>query len=309
MDILYAVNRVRPTLPYAYVKVAEGCDKPCTFCAIPLIRGPQRSRRPVNIAEEISSLVEAGVSEVVLVAQDLAAYGRDIDAPGGIVELLELVDGIESLRRLRLLYLYPKEIRPALIEQMTSNPVIAPYFDLSLQHSSTRLLRMMKRSGGGDRYRELIGSIRAAAPQAALRSSFIVGFPGETDDEVEELVEFLAEVRLDWAGFFPFSAEEGTSAADLDGRIDAETVEERLRYLQGIQEEITAEANAAMIGQTVAVLVDQVEEGVAVARSYREAPEIDGVINLDSGVPGQWLLAEINAAYGAELSGTVVGTA
>jgi ribosomal protein S12 methylthiotransferase len=309
MDILHAVNRSRPTLPYAYVKVAEGCDKPCTFCAIPLIRGPQRSRRPVNIAEEISSLVQAGVTEVVLVAQDLAAYGRDIDAPGGIVELLELVDGIEGLRRLRLLYLYPKEIRPALIEQMTSNPVIAPYFDLSLQHSSTRLLRMMKRPGGGDRYRDLIASIRAAAPQAALRSSFIVGFPGETDDEVEELVEFLEEVRLDWAGFFPYSAEEGTFAAELDGRVDSETVEERLRYLQGVQEEITAEANSAMIGQTVAVLVDQVEEGVPVARSYREAPEIDGVINLDRGAPGEWLLAEINGAYGAELSGTVVGTA
>jgi tRNA A37 methylthiotransferase MiaB len=205
--------------------------------------------------------------------------------------------------------LYPKEIRPALIEQMTSNPVVAPYFDLSLQHSSTRLLRMMKRSGGGDRYRELIGSIRAAAPQAALRSSFIVGFPGETDDEVEELVEFLAEVRLDWAGFFPFSAEQGTLAAELANRVDVETVEERLRYLQGIQEEITAETNSEMIGRTVAVLVDQVEDGVAVARSYREAPEIDGVINLDRGVPGEWLVAEINGAYGAELSGTVVGTA
>jgi ribosomal protein S12 methylthiotransferase len=168
---------------------------------------------------------------------------------------------------------------------------------------------MMKRPGGGNRYRELIGSIRAAGPEAALRSSFIVGFPGETEDEVEELASFLEEVRLDWAGFFPYSAEEGTPAAELAGRPDAETVEERLRYLQGVQEEITADANAAMIGQTVEVLVDQVEEGLAVARSYREAPEIDGVINLDRGVPGEWLLAKITGAYGAELSGTVVGTA
>ncbi|MEX0946705.1 MAG: 30S ribosomal protein S12 methylthiotransferase RimO [Acidimicrobiia bacterium] len=309
MDILHAVNRSRPTLPYAYVKVAEGCDKPCTFCAIPLIRGPQRSRRPVNIAEEISGLVADGVSEVVLVAQDLAAYGRDIEAPGGIVELLELVDGIEGLRRLRLLYLYPKEIRPALIEQMSTNPVIAPYFDLSLQHSSTRLLRLMKRSGGGDSYRELIESIRAASPQAALRSSFIVGFPGETDDEVEELASFLDEVRLDWAGFFPYSAEDGTPAAALDSRVDPETVQERLRYLQGIQEDITAGTNAAMVGEKVVVLVDQVEEGVPVARSYREAPEIDGVINLDAGQPGEWLIAEITGAYGAELSATVVESA
>jgi ribosomal protein S12 methylthiotransferase len=309
MDILHAVNRSRPTLPYAYVKVAEGCDKPCTFCAIPLIRGPQRSRRPVNIAEEISGLVADGVSEVVLVAQDLAAYGRDIEAPGGIVELLELVDGIEGLRRLRLLYLYPKEIRPALIEQMSANPVIAPYFDLSLQHSSTRLLRLMKRSGGGDSYRELIESIRAASPQAALRSSFIVGFPGETDDEVEELASFLDEVRLDWAGFFPYSAEDGTPAAALDSRVDPEAVQERLRYLQGIQEDITAGTNAAMVGEKVVVLVDQVEEGVPVARSYREAPEIDGVINLDAGQPGEWLIAEITGAYGAELSATVVESA
>jgi ribosomal protein S12 methylthiotransferase len=309
MDILHAVNRTRPTLPYAYVKVAEGCDKPCTFCAIPLIRGPQRSRRPVNIAEEISGLVANGVSEVVLVAQDLAAYGRDIDAPGGVVELLELVDGIDGLRRLRLLYLYPKEIRPALIEQMSTNPVIAPYFDLSLQHSSTRLLRLMKRPGGGDRYRELIGSIRTASPPAALRSSFIVGFPGETDDEVEELASFLDEVRLDWAGFFPYSAEDGTPAAELGGRVDPETVQERLRYLQGIQEDITAGANAAMVGEKVAVLVDQVEEGVPVARSYREAPEIDGVINLDAGEPGEWLIAEITGAYGAELSATVLESA
>jgi len=309
MDILHAVNRSRPSLPYAYVKVAEGCDKPCTFCAIPLIRGPQRSRRPVNIAAEISSLVQAGVSEVVLVAQDLAAYGRDIGAPGGIVELLQLVDGIDGLRRLRLLYLYPKEIGQSLIEQMTSNPKIAPYFDLSLQHSSTRLLRMMKRSGGGDRYRELIGSIRASAPQAALRSSFIVGFPGETDDEIEELATFLEEVRLDWAGFFPYSAEEGTPAAGLAGRPHPEAVEERLRYLQGIQEEITADANAAMIGETVEVLVDQVEDGLAVSRSYREAPDIDGVINLDRGQPGDWLRVEITGAYGAEMSGTVVGAA
>jgi MiaB/RimO family radical SAM methylthiotransferase len=263
----------------------------------------------VNIAEEISGLVADGVSEVVLVAQDLAAYGRDIEAPGGIVELLELVDGIEGLRRLRLLYLYPKEIRPALIEQMSTNPVIAPYFDLSLQHSSTRLLRLMKRPGGGDRYRELVESIRAAAPQAALRSSFIVGFPGETDDEVEELASFLDEVRLDWAGFFPYSAEDGTPAAALDSRVDPERVEERLRYLQGIQEDITAGTNAAMVGEKVVVLVDQVEEGVPVARSYREAPEIDGVINLDAGQPGEWLIAEITGAYGAELSATVVESA
>jgi MiaB/RimO family radical SAM methylthiotransferase len=306
MDILYAVNRPQPTLPYAYVKVAEGCDKPCTFCAIPLIRGKQRSRRPVNIAQEVAGLVEGGVTEVVLVAQDLAAYGRDIDAPGGLVELIDLLDDIDDLVRLRLLYLYPKEIKPNLVDQIAHNPKVASYFDLSLQHASEKLLRGMKRPGGTDRYLDLIRQIREADPDAALRSSFIVGFPGESDDHVEELADFLTEARLDWAGFFPYSAEDGTPAALLDGRVDSEVVSERHRYLQGIQDEITSEAGAAMIGRRVEVLVDQVEDGVAVARSYREAPEIDGVITIDAGSPGDWLEIEVTASFGSELEGRVV---
>ncbi|HKY46382.1 MAG TPA: 30S ribosomal protein S12 methylthiotransferase RimO [Acidimicrobiia bacterium] len=306
MDILYAVKRPQPTLPYAYVKVAEGCDKPCTFCAIPMIRGKQRSRRPVNIAQEVAGLVEAGVTEVVLVAQDLAAYGRDIDAPGGLVELIDLLDDIDGLVRLRLLYLYPKEIRPGLIDQIAYNPKVASYFDLSLQHASEQLLRAMKRPGGTDRYLDLIRQIREADPDAALRSSFIVGFPGESDDQVEELADFLAEARLDWAGFFPYSAEEGTPAALLGGRVPSEVVSERHRYLQGIQDEITSEAGAAMIGRRLEVLVDQVEDGVAVARSYREAPEIDGVITIDAGSPGDWLEIEVTASFGSELAGKKV---
>ena len=306
MDILYAVDRPAPTLPYSYVKVAEGCDKPCTFCAIPLIRGKQRSRRPVNIAQEVAALVRAGVSEVVLVAQDLAAYGRDIGAPGGLVELIEMLDDIGDLVRLRLLYLYPKEIKPELIDEIAHNPKVASYFDLSLQHASEQLLRRMKRPGGTERYLDLIHRIREADPEAALRSSFIVGFPGETDDHVEELAEFLAQARLDWAGFFPYSAEDGTPAALLDGRVDPEIVSERHRYLQGIQDEITSEAGAAMIGRRVEVLVDQVEDGVAVARSYREAPEIDGVITINEGNPGDWLQVEVTAAFGSELEGKVI---
>lgn len=306
MDILHMVNRPRPELPYAYVKVAEGCDKPCTFCAIPLIRGKQRSRRPINIMEEVSALVAAGVTEVVLVAQDLAAYGRDIDAPGGLVELIQLLDEIGGLRRIRLLYLYPKEIRPALISEIAGNPKVASYFDLSLQHSVERLLRGMKRPGSGPRYLELIDHIRIADPAAALRSSFIVGFPGETDDNVEDLAKFLDEARLDWGGFFPYSAEDGTSAATMSKRPDRDSVSERLRYLQAIQEEITASANSQMVGTTVEVLIDQVEDDVPVGRSYREAPEIDGVITVDRGKPGDWVTVEITAAYGPDLEGIAI---
>ncbi len=306
MDILFEVRRPAPSTPYAYVKVAEGCDKPCTFCAIPLFRGKQRSRAPVNIRDEVVQLVADGVSEVVLVAQDLAAYGRDIAAPGGIVELLRFLSDVDGLRRMRLLYLYPKEIRPALIAEMAVNPLIASYFDLSLQHASGPLLRAMKRPGDGERHRRLVEDIRAADPDAALRSSFIVGFPGETDDQVEELAEFLEAAELDWAGFFPYSAEEGTPAALLPGRIGDDEIAARLRHLQAIQDEITAARNAAQVGRTVDVLVDMVEEGVPVGRSYREAPEIDGVITLDRGRAGEWVRAEITGAYETDLAGTVV---
>jgi ribosomal protein S12 methylthiotransferase len=306
MDILNLVTRPAPTLPYAYVKVAEGCDKPCTFCAIPLIRGKQRSRRPIEIRDEMAGLTAAGVSEIVLVAQDLAAYGRDADESWNIVDLLRFVTDVDGLATARLLYLYPKEIRPALIEEMASNPRIASYFDLSLQHSAGELLRGMKRPGDGARYRELIASIREAAPGAALRSSFIVGFPGETDDHVEDLAEFLEDVRLDWAGFFPYSPEQGTPAAEMDGRVDRPDIEDRLRYLQGIQEEITAETNLSQVGETLAVLIDQVEDGVPVGRSYREAPEIDGMITLDTGRPGDLVDARITGAFGPDLEATVL---
>jgi tRNA A37 methylthiotransferase MiaB len=189
---------------------------------------------------------------------------------------------------------------------MAGHPVIADYFDLSLQHSSQKLLRSMRRPGSGSGHLELISRIRAAAPKAASRSSFIVGYPGETEDDLEGLAEFLSEAELDWAGFFPYSAEVGTDAAEMPDQVPGHEIAERLRYLQGIQDEITATKNAAMVGTTVDVLIDQVEDGQAVGRSYREAPEIDGMILLDAGGVGEWVLANIDGAYGTDLSATVV---
>lgn len=306
MDILYEVRRPAPDTPYAYVKVAEGCDKGCAFCAIPQFRGAQRSRPPVNVRDEVADLAAAGVGEVVLVAQDLAAYGRDLDAPGGIVDLLRFLGDVEGLRRLRLLYLYPREVTPALVEEMAANPLVAPYFDLSLQHASGPLLRAMRRPGDGDRHLRLISEIRAAAPGAALRSSFIVGFPGETPADVDLLEGFLSEARLDWAGFFPFSPEEGTAAEGLPGRIGPDEMGERLRRLQEVQDAITAARSAERVGSEVTVVVDQVEDGTPVARSEREAPEIDGVVLLDRGEPGEWLRARITGSYGADTTGEVL---
>jgi ribosomal protein S12 methylthiotransferase RimO len=308
MDILYESRRPTPTTPYAYVKAAEGCDKLCTFCAIPQFRGKQRSRGAANIRSEIAQLASAGVAEIGLVAQDLAAYGRDTGGDG-IVELIQVLSTVDGLRRLRLYYLYPREIRPELIEEMASNPTVADYFDLSLQHTSTRLLRAMKRPGSGEKHRELIGAIRSAAPGAALRSSFIVGFPGETDDDVDELAAFLTDSELDWAGFFPYSPEDGTEAAIMDQQIPEVEKESRMRHLQRVQDEITTGRSIAQIGRALTVVVDQVEDGQPVARSYREAPEIDGVILLDRGEPGDWLAVEVIGGYGTDLDAVVRGPA
>ena len=306
MDILHATGRPVSNFPYAYLKVAEGCNKPCTFCAIPAIRGKQRSRRPTEIRDELSGLVESGVSEVVLVAQDLAAYGRDIDAPGGLPDLLAFVGDVVGLKRLRLLYLHPREINDRLLMEMTSNPVVAPYFDLSLQHVSQPLLRAMKRPGNTDKHLALVDRIRELAPEAALRSSFIVGFPGETDEQVEELADFLEVAQLDWAGFFPYSAEPGTPAATMDRQVAKETTLERHRYLSGIQEDVTISRNETWLGQVDEVLVDQVEDEIPIGRSYRHAPEIDGVVRLERGEPGEWLKVEYTGVYGPDMEAAVL---
>ena len=306
MDILHATGRPSTGFPYAYLKVAEGCNKPCTFCAIPLIRGKQRSRRPTEIREELVALTHSGVSEVVLVAQDLAAYGRDIDAPGGLPDLLTFLSDVDGLRRLRLLYLHPREINERLLVEMTSNDKVAPYFDLSLQHVSQPLLRGMKRPGNTEKHLALIERIRELAPEAALRSSFIVGFPGETEAHTDELEEFLSQACLDWGGFFPYSAEPGTPAAEMDNQVDRELTMTRLRRLTAIQEEVTVDANAAWLGNTDEVLVDQIEDGVPVGRSYRQAPEIDGVVRLDRGEPGEWRKVEYVGVYGPDMEAMVL---
>jgi MiaB/RimO family radical SAM methylthiotransferase len=288
------------------LKVAEGCDKPCTFCAIPAIRGRQRSRRPVEIREELELLTGSGVREVVLVAQDLAAYGRDIEAPGGLTELLIFLSDVPGLERLRLLYLHPREIRDTLLEEMTANPMVAPYFDLSLQHVSGPLLRRMKRPGNLEKHLALVERIRDLDPEAALRSSFIVGFPGETDDDVDNLSGFLTEARLDWAGFFPYSPEPGTPAAEMSDQVPRNLTMDRLRQLSAIQEEVTESRHAEWLGRIDRVLVDQVEDGVPVGRSHRQAPEIDGVVRLDDGRVGEWETVEYTGVFGPDMEAVQV---
>ena len=279
---LLELPRAKPRAPWAYVKVAEGCDRACAFCAIPSFRGKQRSRTPDAIVTEARDLVEQGVVELVLVAQDIAWYGRDAAEPGALAPLLRRLDDLREhgLARVRLLYLYPSEVKDPLVSTMLELPSVVPYFDLSLQHAAPGLLRRMKRWGSGERFAGMVDGIRAREPGATFRSSFIVGFPGETEADHDALLSFLGDACLDWAGFFAFSEEDGTPAAAMDGVVDGSLVRERLRECAEVQEPITAAARAALVGTEVEVLVDGAEDDVLVGRTYREAPEIDGVVRL-----------------------------
>jgi len=265
---LLNLPRPRSTSPWAYVKIAEGCDRACGFCAIPSFRGPQRSRSPESILAEVEQL---GASEIVLVAQDLAAYGRDQGV--GERSIVELVQAVrERVDRVRLLYLYPSDLTTELIDTICASGVA--YFDLSLQHVSRPLMRRMRRWGDGDRFLRRISDIRALEPDAAFRSNFIVGYPGETEDDHAALLRFVDEAQLDWCGFFAFSREDGTYAATLDGHVDRRLIDERLGELSELQDAITARRRDDLIGRSVSVLVDEPGQG----RTFREAPEIDGVV-------------------------------
>ncbi|MGI8806284.1 MAG: 30S ribosomal protein S12 methylthiotransferase RimO [Acidimicrobiales bacterium] len=288
---LLNLPRPRSDVPWAYVKVAEGCDRTCGFCAIPSFRGPQRSRTEASILAEVDAL---DVAEIVLVAQDLASYGRDVGRKGAIVPLVEAVAA--RVARARLLYLYPSELDDRLVDTICATGV--PYFDLSLQHASKRLLRRMRRWGDGPRFLARIESIRRLEPTAAFRSSFIVGYPGETEEDHDELLRFVEEAELDWAGFFSYSREDGTHAAQLDGAVDPGLVAERLAELSEMQDRITAVRRSDLVGDIVEVLVD--EPGVG--RTHREAPEIDGIVAVPSDLtPATFAKVTITGAAGPDL--------
>ncbi len=283
---LLELPRPPASAPWAYVKVAEGCDRRCGFCAIPSFRGKQRSRPSASILAEIEALK---VREIVLVAQDLASYGRDRTAAAGkpdragpgIVELISAA--AQRVDRVRLLYLYPSSLSDRLVDAIVGTGV--PYFDLSLQHASGPLLSKMRRWGDATRFLERIGRIRRLEPGAVFRSSFILGYPGETEEDHDELLRFIQEANLDWAGFFTFSREDGTLAAGLADQVPSSLALERLRECSELQEAITARRRQELVGTTSEVLVDRPGR----ARSYREAPEIDGIVRVPRSVPEGWL--------------------
>jgi ribosomal protein S12 methylthiotransferase len=293
LDLLN-LPRPKSSSPWAYVKIAEGCDRTCGFCAIPSFRGPQRSRDVQSIISEVEQL-EA--REIVLIAQDLASYGKDRPDELGAGSIVSLVRQVSSMvDRTRLLYLYPSDLSDDLIDAICESGV--PYFDLSLQHVSKPLLRRMRRWGDGQRFLDRIADIRKREPDAAFRSNFIVGYPGETEEDHDQLLDFVEKAELDWCGFFAYSAEDGTYAKDLDGQVPESLMRERLSELSEMQDNITFSRRDDLIGRTLKVLVD--EPGVA--RSHREAPEIDGIIEVPTSLEvGQFYDVTVMSALGPDL--------
>ena len=282
--------------PWAYIKIAEGCDRICGFCAIPSFRGPQRSRPIADIREEVLSL---DLQEVVLVAQDLASWARDqSDTSLGIVDLVKEIS--QLVPWVRLLYLYPSSLTGELVEVIASSPV--PYFDLSLQHVSAPLLRKMRRWGDGERFTGIINRVRDLRPEATFRTNFIVGYPGETEADHDELIRFLEKNEIDWCGFFPYSKESGTYAETLGGEVPEALVMERLRELADLQDRITEKKQDSQIGNRMSVLI----ESQGIARSHREAPEIDGLIHVpDTLKVGSFETVVIREALGVDLKAEI----
>ena len=291
---LLNLPRPKSTAPWAYIKIAEGCDRNCGFCAIPSFRGPQRSR---DIAQILHEVDELGAKEIVLIAQDLASYGKDRPGELGAGSIVPLVRAVAAkVKRTRLLYLYPSDLSDELIAAILDTGV--PYFDLSLQHVSKTHLRRMRRWGDGERFLKRINDIRALSPDAAFRSNFIVGYPGETEEDHDQLLQFVEDAQLDWCGFFTFSPEEGTHALTLPDHVPTELMNERIAELREMQDNITAVRRDALIGRTVEVLVDE----VGIGRTHWEAPSIDGIVHVNRDLPvGEFANVMIVDAMGPDL--------
>jgi len=263
----------------AYIKIADGCDAPCTFCAIPQIKGPQRSKPRQAILAEARALVERGARELILIAQDTTAYGRDLGDTQGLAGLLSaLLQEVPDVVWLRLLYAYPQHVDGRLIEVLASDPRICHYLDLPLQHAHPDVLRRMRRPHDPEHTRRLIEKLRTAIPDIALRTTFIVGFPGETEAEFQALLDLMAEVRFDRVGIFTYSREAGTAAAAMPGQVAPHLRQERYERAMVAQQRISLERNREQIGRTLPVLCEGTQDSTSIARSYRDAPEIDGLV-------------------------------
>ncbi len=287
--------------PWAPLKIASGCDRRCSFCAIPYFRGSFVSRRPTEIIEEARWLAEHGVSEVFLVSENTTSYGKDLGDLRLMEKILPDLAAIEGITTIRLSYLQPAEMRPSLLQAMIETEKVAPYFDLSFQHSSASVLRRMRRFGDTEKFLHLISQIRALSPQAGIRSNVIVGFPGESEEDYHELVDFVSRANLDAVGVFGYSDEDNTEALDLDNKVDPDLIRERVDSLATLVDELVSERASSRIGQEVIVLIE--DEDLQEGRAAHQGPEVDGTtsfIGTQFNV-GEYTNARVIDSMGADL--------
>ncbi|GAA1681170.1 30S ribosomal protein S12 methylthiotransferase RimO [Fodinicola feengrottensis] len=296
--------------PVAPLKIASGCDRRCAFCAIPSFRGAFTSRRPAELLTEARWLAEQGVRELVLVSENSTSYGKDLGDPALLAKLLPELAAIEGIVRVRASYLQPAELRPELVEVICNTPGVAAYLDLSFQHASEPLLRRMRRFGSRERFLELLATARAMAPELGARTNVIVGFPGETRDDVRELERFLNEARLDAVGVFAYSDEEGTEGANLRPKVKPDTITRRQDKLSRLVEELSAQRAEERIGTHVDVLVESIDEGAASGRGEHQAPEVDGEVAVDLAghqvQVGDLVRAKVTGSLGVDLTAELV---
>lgn len=292
----------------AYLKIAEGCDNRCTYCIIPQLRGRYRSRSMEEILKEARHLAANGIKELNVIAQDITRYGKDLYGEYKLAELLNRLSEIDGIRWIRLLYSYPDEFNDLLIATMAGNDKICKYLDIPIQHASNKILKSMARRSTREDARELIGKLRQRMPGIALRTSLIVGFPGETEADFEELVDFVKEIKFDRLGVFTYSREEDTPAYEMAGQIDEDVKLKRQEILMLAQQQISHENNRRMIGKDLEVLIEGLEDGRYFGRSYKDAPEIDGVVYFESDKalqPGEFCVVRITQADEYDLVGEV----
>ncbi len=291
---------------YAYLKIAEGCDRRCSYCVIPGIRGTYRSRKPEDILKDAEDYVTAGIKELTLIAQDITLYGKEVKGYdlSGLIRDIASIDGDFWIR---LLYLYPTSINNKLLERIGSEEKVCKYIDMPLQHSEGKILKLMGRGGSSGYFERLISRIREIIPGAIIRTTLIVGFPQETEEDFGGMVEFIRRIRFDRLGVFAYSREEGTAAFRLKGRVPERIKKERYHRMMEVQSGISLEKNKNLVGKTFRALVDEVGEDITIARLYSQAPEIDGVVLIDDRnvSKGDFVDVEIKEAYDYDLKGIV----
>ncbi len=288
--------------PWAPLKIASGCDRRCAFCAIPMFRGAFLSRRPADVIAEARWLGQHGVREVFLVSENSTSYGKDLGDLALLEKLLPELTAVEGIQRVRVSYLQPAEIRPGLLTAMAGTPGVVPYYDISFQHASEPLLRRMRRFGGREAFLDLLARVRETSPLAGIRSNVIVGFPGETEADVEELEAFLMAARLDVVGVFGYSDEDGTEAEGYDAKLPSDVISDRVTRLTSLVEELNAQRAEERVGETVEVLVENLDDHEVSGRAAHQGPDVDGVTLLEVGGDAAAL------KVGDLVTATVVGT-